>query len=503
MSVFSFLDKSADRYGQQPAVFHGTRRHLTYGELRRCALALGAAIGRYGMPGDRVLMVAPNCPEYVEIIFGIWAAGLVAVPINAKLHPREIREIAEDSGAHLAFASPKLASELVGGSLTTVVPIGSSAYAKMLAHEPAAACERLPDDLAWLFFTSGTTGRSKGAMLTHRNLMAMSISHVADLEPIEQRHAIIHSAPMSHGSGLYMLPYTMRAARHVVPTSGSFDPAEFLDLADAHAGAGAFLAPTMVRRLRLAMVESRRPTHGLRSIVYGGAPMYLEEIKQSLKVLGPVLSQLYGQGEAPMTITGLSVGDHLSADDEVLKSVGWPRSGVEVRVIDECGRTLPTGEIGEIICRSDIVMRGYWNNPEATAAALCDGWLRTGDMGSFDEAGCLTLRDRSKDVIISGGTNIYPREVEEAILSHPEVAEVCVVGIDDLDWGESVAAVVVREPGAAVEAIALEQHCLERIARFKRPKRYVFVEALPKNNYGKVLKREVAQMFAQPKETAI
>jgi acyl-CoA synthetase (AMP-forming)/AMP-acid ligase II len=192
-----------------------------------------------------------------------------------------------------------------------------------------------------------------------------------------------------------------------------------------------------------------------------------------------------------MTITSLSRADHASNDDALLGSVGWPRSGVEVRVVDEHGASLPPGELGEVAVRGDVVMAGYWNNPPATADALRDGWLRTGDVGALDARGALTLRDRSKDLVISGGSNIYPREVEEALLTHPGVLEASVVGQPDAEWGEVVVAFIVRAPGAPVDEAALDAHCLERIARFKRPKRYRFVDALPKNSYGKVLKREL------------
>ena len=294
MSVFAFLDDSARRYGVDGAVFHGTRLHATYADLHRRALALGAALRGWGAAGDRVLVASANCPEYAEIMFGIWAAGMVAVPVNAKLHPREIGDIASDSAAVMGFASPTLAREIRGA--LPVVPIGSDEYARMLSVEPASPVQRSLDDLAWLFFTSGTTGRAKGAMLSHRNLTAMTIAHVADLELVEPEYTIIHAAPMSHGSGLYLLPYTMRGARHVVPASGGFDPGEFLDLAEAHPGAGAFLAPTMVRRLRLHMEETGRD-HRLRSIVYGGGPN-VEELKAALVTFGPILSQLYAQGNA-------------------------------------------------------------------------------------------------------------------------------------------------------------------------------------------------------------
>jgi len=251
----------------------------------------------------------------------------------------------------------------------------------------------------------------------------------------------------------------------------------------------------MVQRLRTAAEACGRRPASLRTVVYGGGPMYVEELKKSIATFGQVFVQIYGQGEAPMTITCLRRKDHELHSDAALGSVGWARTGVEVAVVDEEGQPLPMGATGEIICRGDVVMSGYWRNEKATHEALRDGWLHTGDMGSFDEKGYLTLRDRSKDVVISGGTNIYPREVEEALLAHPGVAEVCVVGQGDEEWGEVVVAFIVGAAGAQLSEDALDQVCVERIARFKRPKRYLFVESLPKNSYGKVLKRELRQQL--------
>jgi acyl-CoA synthetase (AMP-forming)/AMP-acid ligase II len=215
--------------------------------------------------------------------------------------------------------------------------------------------------------------------------------------------------------------------------------------------------------------------------------MYVDSLKKAMAAFGPIFAQVYGQGESPMTITGLRRTDHEAGDDAILGSVGYARSGMDVAVLRDDGTPAVTGEIGEIVCRGDAVMSGYWNNPEATRGTLKDGWLYTGDMGSFDERGYLTLRDRSKDVVISGGSNIYPREVEEVLLEHPGVSEAAVVGAPDAEWGEVVVAFIV----GAVEPALLDAHLLERIARFKRPKRYLFVDALPKNSYGKVLKREL------------
>jgi acyl-CoA synthetase (AMP-forming)/AMP-acid ligase II len=242
---------------------------------------------------------------------------------------------------------------------------------------------------------------------------------------------------------------------------------------------------------RLVDTGRGRPRN-LRALIYGGGPMYLDGLKKAMAAFGPVFAQLYGQGEAPMTITGLRRTDHASGDDAILGSVGYARSGVEVAVLRPDGSRAGTGEIGEIVCRGDVVMAGYWGNAGATADTLRGGWLYTGDMGSFDDRGYLTLRDRSKDVVISGGSNIYPREVEEVLLEHPDVAEAAVVGMPDPKWGEIVVAFIV----GAAPADALDAHLLDRIARFKRPKRYVHIDEMPKNSYGKVLKRELRELLA-------
>jgi acyl-CoA synthetase (AMP-forming)/AMP-acid ligase II len=458
--------------------------------------------------GDRIAVMAENRPETIELFFGIWAAGMVLTPINAKLHAREAVQILEDSGAAAVFVSPKLADDLHSAPEVSSaahcrrIVIAGPDYEALFAEEWRGAIIGAPDALAWLFYTSGTTGRSKGAMLSHRNLLAMTIAHLADMEAVEDGASLIHAAPMSHGSGLYILPYVLRGARQVVPESAGFDPEEFLDLCDAHPSCSVFFAPTMVRRLRLEAQRCGRLPKNLRTIIYGGGPMYVEEIRQSLALFGPVFCQIYGQGESPMTITGLRRADHAGDDDSILGSVGYARSGVEVAIVNPEGEALPPGAIGEIVCRGDVVMAGYWNNADATAKALKDGWLYTGDMGAFDHRGCLTLRDRSKDVIISGGSNIYPREVEEVLLKYSGVGEVCVVGQSDPDWGEIVVAFVVPRDGAPLDAPTLEAHCVEHIARFKKPKRYLFVESLPKNNYGKVLKRALRETLSHSMETS-
>jgi acyl-CoA synthetase (AMP-forming)/AMP-acid ligase II len=498
VNLFHLLARTARRWPEQGAVFRGGDRVQTWGELESRSLALAGALGPRP---SRIAIATENCTQYIELLFGTWAAEGAVVPLNYKLHAREMAQVAEDADPAWLFASadiaPRLAEALPASRRDRVVTIGSAAYEALFGGPPASPpASTDPESLAWLFYTSGTTGRSKGAMLSQRNLLAMTLAHLADVERIDEHCSQLHAAPMSHGSGLYIPAYVACGARQVIPASQGFEPAEFLGLCDEHPGCGAFLAPTMVQRLRLAAGSSGQLPRGLRSIVYGGGPMYVEELRKSLATFGQVFTQIYGQGESPMTITWLPRAHHASGDPAVLGSVGIPRTGVQVRVVGEDGRELPPGETGEIECRGDVVMSGYWGQPEASAQALRGGWLATGDMGSFDERGYLTLRDRSKDVVISGGSNIYPREVEEVLLAHPDVAEACVVGEPDEEWGEVVVAFVVAAPGAKVAAAALDAHCLDRIARFKRPKRYVFTPSLPKNSYGKVLKRALREQLA-------
>jgi fatty-acyl-CoA synthase len=489
VNLFAMLDQAANRFADRGAVYHGDRCVCTWRELRDRALRLAASIRQQDGAGARVAIASHNRPEIVELMFAIWAAECVVVPINYKLHPREMAQILDDAGVSQVFASSKIGAELASSTDRQIEIIDSERYSRRLSVVPSAPPCTDPSALAWLFYTSGTTGRSKGAMLSHRNLTAMAVAHLADIDAPTEDYSLVHAAPMSHGSGLYILPYVLRAARQVVPESDGFDPDEFLDLCEGHPACSAFLAPTMVQRL--VNTRRARPAN-LQTIVYGGGPMYVEALKRAMAAFGPIFAQIYGQGESPMTITGLRRADHETGDDAILGSVGYARSGMEVAVLRADGCPASPGETGEIVCRGDAVMSGYWNNPDATRATLKDGWLYTGDMGSFDARGFLTLRDRSKDVVISGGTNIYPREVEEVLLEHPGVSEACVVGAPDPEWGEVVVAVIV----GAADPAELDAYLLQRIARFKRPKRYEFVDELPKNSYGKVLRRELRASLA-------
>jgi len=499
MNIAIWLERAGKGFGDRPAVGEGTRVVLDYAALaERVARLAGALCDDLGLkPGDRVAVVAKNSPDYIVLLHAIWHAGLAAVPANAKLHGAELGYILDHSGARVCFASAGLDDAIAPhapASLERLIRIGAKDYDALFRADVVPLTPRAADDLAWLFYTSGTTGKPKGAMLTHRSLKEASYAYAADVDPVAPGDAILHAAPMSHGSGLYIMAHVAFGGVNVVPESGSFEPEEVFGLFRHWNRASMFAAPTMIKRLVDSAADCD-PSR-IRTLIWGGAPMYVEDALKALDRFGPRLAQIYGQGESPMTITTLPKSDIARRDHprwrERLGSAGRAYACVEVIVADAQGRALPPGETGEILARGDVLMAGYWNNPDATAASLKNGWLWTGDIGSFDGDGYLTLKDRSKDVIISGGSNIYPREVEEVLLAHGGVREVSVIGRPDGEWGEVVVAYVVGEAAPS----ELDALCLSRIARFKRPKDYVFIDALPKNNYGKILKTELRRQDA-------
>jgi long-chain acyl-CoA synthetase len=503
MNLAHWTERNALELPDRPAVARGTEVMFTHKALQERIERLATGLLGIGLTrGDRVGLAMKNVPEYFEVLFAAWHAGLAVVPMNAKLHATEFNFIIANAGCRVVFATPELSSviaDIKPDCTTHVIEIASSRYNALLASEPMPITYVDPGELAWLFYTSGTTGRPKGAMLSHRNITAMTLNYFTDFDRVMPEDAILHPAPLSHGSGMWMFPHVCAGAVNVVPESGGFDPAEIATLVRRWPGTSMFAAPTMVRRLTTWSGDI--DVTNLKLITYGGAPMYVEDAIAALDRFGPRLAQLYGQGESPMTITHLSREDVANRDHPKwrhrLGSTGVADSCVHVRVVSEDGTELPAGEKGEIVVRGDSVMMGYWNNPGATAKALKDGWLWTGDVGLFDEDGYLTITDRSKDLIISGGTNVYPREVEEVLLQMEELAEVCVIGRPHPDWGEVVVAYLVAEPGASVSAAQVDAHCLEHMARFKRPKAYRFVEALPKSNYGKILKTDVREIEKQ------
>ena len=487
MNLVHLLLRSARWLPERPALALGKRPVRTYREMASRVSRISSGLrSKFGLnPGDRVALAMKNCPEYHQILFACWHAGLAAVPMNAKLHAKEFAYILENSGAKACFVTPDLEA-----AVPSAMPVRE--IEKLLA-DPLAPADVDPDDVAWLFYTSGTTGVPKGAMLTHRNMLFQTHAYFADIDKLAPGDTALHPAPLSHGSGLYGLPHFSVGAVNVIPESGHFEPAEIYDLLDYWPNCSFFAAPTMIVRL-LASPAARTPQK-LKTITYGGAPMYVADALRAIDLFGPRMFQLFGQGEAPMTITGLPQALH--AQRAHLETCGFARTGCEVKIFNDSDEELPAGEVGEIVTRSDCVMKGYWKNTEATAKAKRGGWLHTGDVGSIDAEGFLTIKDRSKDMIISGGANIYPREIEEVLLRHPAVAECSVVGRPHPEWGEEVVAFVVQR--TQVASAELEQMCLDNIARFKRPREYRFVESLPKNNYGKVLKTELRKrLSAEP-----
>ncbi|MEM9394300.1 MAG: AMP-binding protein [Pseudomonadota bacterium] len=498
MNPSLWLMRSAARVPSAPALLRGTTVESDYGSFAHDVGCLASGLAARGIgPGSRVALFMTNSTDYLRIAYAIWMTGAAAVPINSKLHPKEAAWILSDAEVVLCFVSNDLATGLAQAQPPCgCVLVGSPEHDTMASFPPMSVpADMGRNELCWLFYTSGTTGKPKGVMISAGNIAAMSLSYFVDVEDVSQTGAILYSAPMSHGAGIYNFMFVIKGARHVVPESGGFNPSEIFALSRDLNDVSFFAAPTMVRRLVDHAKAAGETGEGIKTCIYAGGPMYFADILEAVEVLGPRFVQVYGQGECPMCITALSRHDVCDRAHprwrERLASVGVAQSVNEVAIFGENGRPVPPGETGEICVRGLGVMPGYWNRPDATAETIRDGWLWTGDMGRMDADGYVTMVDRSKDMIISGGSNVYPREVEEVLLAHPDVAEASVVGRPHPEWGEEVVAFIVPTPGGGLDTVALDAHCLAQIARFKRPKAYLALEALPKNNYGKVLKTEL------------
>jgi acyl-CoA synthetase (AMP-forming)/AMP-acid ligase II len=507
MNVFRLLSNTAMHRAGAVALRHRARS-ATYVSLVEETAAFASGLLTTGLkPGERVVIYLRNGYEYPVALFALFRAGLIAVPVNVKLHPREVAYIVRHCDARAlivdADAAGPVLAELAPDERPRVIPVGDAgadgSFERLLSAgraEPHPVAEVAPDDTAWIFYTSGTTGRPKGATLSHRNLIAAAVNCLADIYRFGPDDRALHAAPLSHGCGIYLIPAFAGGAENVIYDQPGFEPdAVLAAIASARITVLPFVAPTMI--VRLLDGDGAHDVSSLRCVVYGGAPIHIEHLRAAVRRFGPIFVQLYGQGEAPMTISVLPAPDHKSDDEELLASAGYPRTGVEVRILDGDGREAAAGETGEIGVRGDVVMRGYWNDPKATADALSAGWLRTGDIGRIDAKGRLHLLDRRHDTIISGGSNIYPREVEDVLVRHPAVKEAAVFGIPDREWGECVAAaVVLREETAPVTGEALVAFCREHLASFKKPKVVRILPALPKNAYGKVLRRDLKAEFA-------
>jgi acyl-CoA synthetase (AMP-forming)/AMP-acid ligase II len=438
----------------------------------------------------RVAVFMDNRPEFLVAMFGTWRCGAALVPCNARLTTEELSFLVSDSGAAVVITDETHAVTARAAAGNAIVCVAGPQLRAILD------AERIPDapgpvevrsgDLAWLFYTSGTTGQPKGAMLSHDTLTFVTVSWLADLTPLDENDVTLHAAPLSHGAGFHALAATARAARQLIPDSPSFEPSRILDFMRAYEVTNTWMVPTQIVMLtEAAPPEPDLPN--LRYVVYGGAPMTPAATERALRKFGPIFVQLYGQGETPMTATVLRREDHRP---ELFGSAGRARPGMEVAIQDADGRALASGDVGEVVVRGPAVMSGYWGRPEATAESLRDGWLHTGDLGRLTDDGVLYLLDRTKDMIISGGSNVYAVEVEQVLSSHPDVGDVAVIGVPDDLWGEMVVAVVVPVDGD-IDTAALEQHCRASLAGYKIPRRWLQVESLPRNAYGKVVKRDL------------
>jgi acyl-CoA synthetase (AMP-forming)/AMP-acid ligase II len=506
VNVGQTLVNAARRRPDQPAVTWGDRT-VTYAELDRRTNALARGLAGLGAgPGDRVAVLMRNRPELLEAMYACFKAGCCLVPLNARCTSDEVAYHLDDAGAAAVLTDAEGAGVVRGaGPRVPVLVAGDphpgagaeSLEAIVAAHDGVTSAvvpvER--DDLAWLFYTSGTTGRPKGAMLTHGILSFVIASWLADLTPMGDDDVTLHVAPLTHGAGFHALAATARAASQVIPDEGRFDPTAVLELLRSAKVTNTWMVPTQIVMLTDAAEPAGLELPDLRHVVYGGAPFAPAELRRALEVFGPVFVQLFAQGETPMTATVLPAADHAAAlagdRPERLSSAGVARPGMDVRVLGDDDTELAPGEIGEVGVRGPAVMLGYWQRDDATAETLRNGWLHTGDLGRMDDHGYLYLLDRAKDLIITGGSNVYAVEVEAAIAGQDGVHDVAVVGVPDRTWGELVVAVVVcQEPGPATEA-ALVERCGEVLAGYKRPRRYVFMDALPRNAYGKVVKRDL------------
>ncbi|MFC7155544.1 long-chain fatty acid--CoA ligase [Halomarina halobia] len=483
---------------------------LTYAALadRVERIAGGLALRGIGR-GDRVGVLLRNHAAFVEITFALYRLGAVVVPFNAMLTPGEHDELFEDADVaalivgggfadHCAAMSVRPDRCVVVDGPTDGFAAGAEPYGALLDASPAPVADVDGEDLCALMYTSGTTGRPKGVRHTHGTWLATALG-LKDALSLGADDVTLHVAPLTHGSGFVLLPTVLAGGTNVV--RDGFDPASFLDAVERRGVTNVFLAPTMVYKL-LDEYDGGRDTSSLRALYYAGSPMSAARLAEGVETFGPVFVQSYGQMECPMLITLLDAATHeasLGEREELLRSAGREVDIARVRIVDENDDEVPPGTPGEILVEGPHVTPGYWNRPEADDEAFHDGWLRTGDVGRLDEDGYLFVLDRKKDMIITGGMNVYPREVEEVIVGHGAVSNAAVIGVPDDYWGERVTAVVEPRPDgdlspeALVEAV--ERRCGEELAAFKRPKRVEVVDELPRSPYGKVQKTALREEY--------
>ncbi len=466
------------------------------GRVRRLANGLSSVAA----PGDRIGILMENRPAFVEAYYGVPTAGMVLAFLNYRLNPKELVHILNDSGATVLLTEPKYlpAVEAIRGSLPGLRLVvvdgegGDLAYEELLAGAsadlPTARVDA--DDVAWLIYTSGTTGLPKGAMLTHRNLLTSLTSWLIESAP-QPGDTYLMPFPLCHVAGYGIPGYCLRGATLVLRTA--YEPGDFMSSVDVHGVTGAPLAPTMLNMLLQHPDVDEHALTSLRTIAYGGSGMPVEVLRAAMRRFPDAeFVQGFGMTELAGNVLFLDPASHVRAAQDaphLLAAAGRPMSLVDLRLVDEDMRDVAVGDVGEIVVRGDQVMKGYWNNPAATEEAFAGGWFHTGDLGRRDAEGYVSIVDRKKDMIVTGGENVYSRQVEDVLYQHPAVAEAAVIGLPDVHWGETVCAVVVVRPGATVTAEEITEFCKEELAGYKKPRRVEIVDVLPKNASGKVLKR--------------
>jgi fatty-acyl-CoA synthase len=506
MNLANFLHQAARRHRNEIGFVWGGAT-WTWGDLARRVDAMAAALIAKGIgKGDRVLVQSKNCNQMFESMFACFQLGAIWVPANFRQTPDEVAYLAQSSGAsalicHRDFPEHVAAVREAAPGIRSVISIGSSEFGEdydaLVARYsgesvPMATVEH--DDPCWFFFTSGTTGRPKAAVLTHGQMAFVVTNHLCDLMPgTTHQDASLVVAPLSHGAGVHQLTQVARGVKTVLLSSERFDIDEAWKLVEQWRITNLFTVPTIVKLLTEHPSVDRHDHSSLRYVIYAGAPMYREDQKHALRKLGKVLVQYFGLGEVTGNITVLPPALHESDDgpDVKIGTCGYERTAMQVSIQDEQGREVAAGETGEICVCGPAVFAGYYNNPDANAKAFRDGWFRTGDLGHVDEEGYLYITGRASDMYISGGSNVYPREIEEKILTHPAVAEVAILGVPDRTWGEVGVAVCVRRPQAEVGESELLAWMEGKVARYKIPKRVFFWEALPRSAYGKITKKDI------------
>ncbi len=507
MNLAHIVTQNARRFAERPGFIQGERQ-WSWAEIDAQVSALAAALAERGIGrGDRILVHSKNCETMFVSMFAAFRLGAVWVPTNFRLLPDEVAYLATASGAKaflchgdfpdhagvVAAASP--APEFIWRIGPGV--FGEAEVDEMIARHAGAQVANAAvehDDPCWFFFTSGTTGRSKAAVLTHGQMGFVVTNHLCDLLPgTTEQDASLVVAPLSHGAGVHQLVVSARGAPTILLPTERFDVDEAYRLIAKYRVTNIFTVPTILKMLVEHPAVDAHDHSSLRHVIYAGAPMYREDQKAALAKLGPVIVQYFGLGEVTGNITVLPPALHDPQDGPQARigTCGFERTGMQVQIQDDEGRELPPGEQGEICVIGPAVFAGYYDNPEANAKSFRDGWFRTGDLGHMDAEGFLYITGRASDMYISGGSNIYPREIEEKILTHPAIAEVAVVGVPDPVWGEIGVAVCVARPGENVSEAELAAMLSEKIARYKLPKRFFFWDALPKSGYGKVPKRLV------------